>query len=129
MRKLIGDYFLGIENVEIYVDAATTDGHAQLPGDWYHQGKVRVGSLTIGLAGSYSDAVGVLLHEAFEYSTVRLQLRYQADLRASQSPSIGLFVFNHDQFSELTDVVGNLMAAALPALHKAYLKYHKSPHK
>lgn len=118
MKKLIGEYFLGIENVRVYVDHDSNDGAAQMPGNWHHQGKVLVGFLTVGLSDGYENAVDNLLHEAMEYAMVRNQVRFGADLRNHAGPSVGLFVFDHDMFCELTSMVGPFMARVLPALHK-----------
>jgi hypothetical protein len=122
-KKLIGDFFLGLENVQVFVDPVSRDGFAQLPGNWFHEGKVRVGFLTIGLRAGYDAAVGNLIHEAAEYLSVRLQLRYHADLRAHQGPSVGILLMTHDQFSELTDALGEFIANCLPIFNKAYQKY------
>ena len=125
MKHLVGQYFLNLDSVKVYVNPYSADGHAQLPGHWQCKGKIHNGFLTIGIQHHYEYSVGVLLHEAMEFVTVRLLLRYHADQGAHQGPDIGLFVLTHDQFSHITDTVGPFLADCLPDFNKAYRRYHK----
>jgi hypothetical protein len=126
MKKLLGQYFLGNESVRVVIDTTSRDGHAQLPGNWQIAGKMITGCITIGLALEWGSVVGTFLHEAMEYVAVKRECRFVADARFCLSPSHGVFLMTHDQYSEICDQVGMFLSQSLPDLATAHTKYRKA---
>ncbi len=125
MKKELGQYFLGHESVRVFWDTNSRDGGCQLPGDWVKAGNVYVGQIVIGFSLSWSEVVETLLHEAFEYAACKQGCRFTGDYRTNSSPSHGLFIMTHDQFSEITAQVGVFSSIVLPDLAAAYKKHKK----
>ncbi len=125
MKKEIGQWFLGNENIRVVIDTKSRYGHAQLPGNWKAAGRILTGVITVGLAIDWGETVETLLHEAFEYASVKHGCRFVGDARYNLSPSHGIFCITHDQYSEIMAHVGFFASNVLPELAAAHKKYHK----
>jgi hypothetical protein len=125
MKKLLGTYFLGYESIRVFTDAKSRDGEAQLPGKWQNAGTVLLAEITIGLNLSWQETVETMLHEAFEYAAIKQNCRFVGSAWANSSPSRGLFVLDHEQFSEICAQVGVFTAEVLPELAGVWKALHK----
>lgn len=126
MRKLIGDFFLGHETVQVFVDTTKMGAKAQEPGDWVHNGKIKTGFMVIGIAESrWSVAVENLLHEAFEYVAAKRNARFEPSLAISPDSSNCLFVFDHAVYTQMIAAVAEFVAQCQPGILSAHQKHHR----
>ncbi len=79
--------------------------------------------ITVGFnQNSWQEAVGVLLHEALEYSYMIRGHKFRSVPMSGYDSADCTFWVNHAEFGRSCMDVGCFMAEALPALHKAYMK-------
>ena len=121
---LLGVYPIGFEHVDIYVDYNINGGWMDLnPSAEQH------GIITIGFCGyrpcEWRKVVAIFLHETAEYLSARLRIRYDPSENASNSSGNFIFVATHEQFAELCARQGEVVAAALPDLGRAWKRYLK----
>jgi hypothetical protein len=81
--------------------------------------------IKVGLAVPWEEAIGVLLHEAFEASFIDLNTRFQTNPAYSGESSDYVFVMSHNQFSEAAERVGDFVKHALPAFSVVYRAHEK----
>jgi hypothetical protein len=83
-------------------------------------------SITVGFnQNSWSEVVGILLHEALEMSLMRRGHKYRAVPVSTYDSADCEFRFDHSQFGRACADVGAFMAEASPELFKVYHKLQR----
>lgn len=113
-KRLVGTYTLGYENVRLYLRDGVGGDLNTRPDN------TGPAAIYIGSDMEWWYLVGVLLHEAFEFQTIRMGLRFKSDSSMCSSYADFLFVMTHEQFSDAMHRVGQFIDECLPDLKKAY---------
>lgn len=128
MKKLandihIGRYQLGWFNVDLFVMPYEDGGWFNVNCDGKSNPQMHIGLLYEHPAEMYST----LTHEAFEFAANELfcvyNLRNGFESSASDTP---VFMFNHNQFTEIASRAGIFIHNAGPELLKWWTKAHKA---
>jgi hypothetical protein len=118
MKKLVGNYKLGLRPIRLYVNPGHANGNVDLmPED---RGS---SSVTIGIDAPWGEAVSVLLHELYEAMLIDLGTRYKLRPSYSEESSDFMFFLSHNQLGEAHERVGYMLAHMLPDFSKAYNKF------
>ena len=126
MKKpvLIGTYFLGHENVRVFLRPETGGEFWFCPKD--------KGCATIYIGSAYDhwhNVVGVLMHEAVEFGFARIGTRFDASPSTTRSHASYVFMMTHEQMEVMASSVGPFLADVMPDLEKAWKASKKSPKK
>ncbi len=119
-QKIIGVYPMGLAQVELVL----REGNG---GEFYtFPEKGKVARIKVGAdQKQWRDVVGVLLHEAFEFTAMQLALRYAPAPDLSRDNGNYLFVMTHTQFSDVSARAGEFISCCLPDLARAWDKWPK----
>lgn len=119
-QKIVGTYHIGDVSVQVVLREG---GGADT---FVHPGDIPNPRIKIGAdVDTWGEVLGALVHEAVEYCMARLRVRFQrADSEHWDSTSY-VFIFNHEQFSDISRRVGDFEARCLPDLLKAWRKWHR----
>ena len=98
---LLGTYILGYESVDLWVERIVSNSWTG--GAWFQEfpnnppehknGEIH---LTLDTADQWHIVLHVLMHEAFEYACIRLQLRYASTSNFTRSAGRYQFIMNHE---------------------------------
>lgn len=129
-RIYIGSYPMGCQCVDVWVNPA--DGGGACCSDGVPWGDLSVRgrgpcSIEVGLRRDWDDTLGIFLHEAYELYSLLCNHRLDGPPSYSGGFDKHVFIMTHDEMSECFAAIGMLSCGALPALSKAYNKYHKEP--
>ncbi len=120
MKQLIvGTYEIGSDYVQIVLQEGN-DGEGYIKPEW---GKVM--RVKIGCDGDWHSAVAKLNHELWELLLLKLRLKYCPYSDYANDVCTGLFVFNHEQFADISARVGMCFADCLPDVSKAWKKWKR----
>ena len=123
-NKTIGTYKLGGENVRIELHDGLGGTGEDAPDDG------GVGCLSIGgNHKTWAEFLEIVTHELFEYSLDCRGCRMVRTSDYSRDSSACLFMFDHALLSVVAADVGHYLAAALPAIQKAWNKWNKAKRK
>lgn len=122
MKKpiLVGTYYLGHENVRIFLRSGNGGDFYFCPAD--------KGSAMIQI-GSEQDhwhrIVGVLVHEAMEFGFARTGVRFDPAPCTTTSHASYVFMMTHEQMEVVASSIGPFLADCLPDLCKAWKSIKK----
>lgn len=119
-QKIIGVYPIGMSQVQLVLRGGTGGEYYVFP-EKGSLARIKVGADQ----EQWRDVVGVLLHEAFEYTAMHLALRYAPAPDLSKDNGNYLFVMTHTQFSDVCARSGEFISCCLPDLGKAWDKWKK----
>lgn len=119
-QKIIGVYPIGIIQVQLVLREGVGGEYYTFP---------ETGSLSRIKVGAdhkqWRDVVGVLLHEAMEFTAMHLALRYAPAPDLSMDNGNYLFVMTHTQFSDVCARAGEFVSCSLPDLGREWGKWKK----
>ena len=116
----LGNFPLGNIGVDVYAQPMDTGGLFDSRDDVSGRPTIYV-----GCAENWGYTVGVLLHEAEEGLLLLKGYRHIQTNVAEDDGNTGLlFVFSHDQYTDVMDGVGRFAALAIPALAKVHREIH-----
>lgn len=119
-QKFVGCYQIGVENVDLFVREGMGGEFYGCPED------SKCARIKVGLDNAtWSGAVMILLHEAFEFAMERMRVRFTNSSNSSRDNGGYLFVFTHAQFTHLCADASDFVADCLPDLAKAYKSWKK----
>lgn len=84
--------------------------------------------IKVGLNGSWPEIVEVLIHEAMELCMFRMGMSYKKSNWVTRNSSDYLFMFDHQDFTQLCGVLGRFLSKALPELSAMYKSVNKKKH-
>lgn len=116
MQRKVGSYALNGVAIDMYL----RDGRGAEFWSIYESGKPP--RIQIGAHGTWREVTARLLHESMELSLSMLSCRFEPDTRGSDAANY-LFVARHDQFTAACENVGDLLAACLPDVAKAWKRW------
>lgn len=127
-RVLVGNYVLGAERVELYVDYEQQGANLCLCPE--------TGFPWISLGFDFADVEELvdwqhiyasLMHEVFEAAAMRMGLRLSDTQQVSMSTSRFIFLMTHEQFEECSTRTAYYMAECEPALKRLFIQCKKKP--
>ena len=120
IQRVIGTYSFGFEDCQLVLRNGTG-------GEFYNcPGRGEVPRIKIGAdEKEWKDVVGVLLHEAMEFSMNRLGCRYEDSYDLGRDMSAYLFVMRHQTFSDCCARAGDFVSSCLPDLSAAWSKWRR----
>ena len=120
-QKIVGVYDIGFEQVQLVA-------REDLGGEFYtvpEHGKIA--RIKIGMDHEiWSQVVSVMLHESFEFLTVRAGARFSPSNEMRRDHTSYLFNFGHTQFTEICAKQAEFLAAALPDLAREWKKWRRA---
>lgn len=118
MKKLIGTYNLGSENVRLYMTGESGGCFyaAPKPAD---TAKIEVGADH----AEWWQTAAVLIHEVTELAYYRHGLRYAQTPDYAADNGNYMFIMSHTDFSEASARASIFIATAMPALEKQWHKW------
>jgi len=134
MRQLIGNYTLGIERIDLFVDPDQDGATFVLcpePGKglpWICCG-YNYGAGANEKLGTWHVVLAGLLHEALEFCFARLGCRFTDTAQESLSSSRFVFMLGHEQFEEAITRTGNFISECEAALKRHFIKHTKAENK
>lgn len=115
MRKLLGSYVFGWDNVRVYITDGACGSFTLVPQD---KGSV---AINIGIDHDrYQDVLEVVLHEAQEFIFTRTGHRFIDSQTQTREHTQYMFCFNHTQFSEMQARVAEFLSVVLPDIYKEW---------
>ena len=122
----LGIYPLGHENVELWIDPPDGGDHT---GGWCQMQGFKGARPSIHLLldpdDEWARVLFILLHETREFSANRLVVSYIERLRYDNSTSSRLFVYDHQQGSEMDMRQATFMSYCMKPLQRTYRKMRK----
>lgn len=112
---------LGTENVQL----VAVDGVGGYLFTAPEVGKNVAPRIKIGMDDDWAAVVGTLMHEAFEFAAIRMELCYRPTTDWSQDNGASTFVMTHTQFSEAIQRAGSFCTSALPVLAREWKKWNR----
>jgi hypothetical protein len=126
-QKHLGVFELGPQNIDLYfVTGGERGGRFYCTPDDTSKPRLKV---MVGKDSTWARAVDYLLHEATEFSLMRLQKRYEVAGSWSCDDAAYLFVLTHQDLSEVMSWVSHFAAKALPPLSQAFNAYSRKAKK
>ena len=120
-QKIIGNYFLGCESVQLVARERTGAEFWTVPAVG-QTARIKVGMDD----ANWSEVVGRLIHEVGEFAMTREGVRFNPDHPMPHCQDEYVFHFTHPQFDRIAMNMADFLAAALPDLSAAYKKWSKS---
>ncbi len=120
-QVIVGSYEMGWGCVQIVLREGTGGEFFVIP----EKGKIS----RIKIGADYDgwwEVVNVLLHEAYELEIDNRKLRFRATQNRANDHADYLFVLTHNQFTDATAYVSEMVAACLPDLAMAWKKWRKT---
>lgn len=124
----IGEYYLGTEKVALMVDTEMYGGEfSTYTARKLHKKYTGHSFITIGFGNSntWRKMVEILLHEAIEFSLMRMNLRFKSDDDSDTESTGYTFMFQHRDYSQVIQRASWFVSYAWPDLKKVWTKKRK----
>ncbi len=112
--QVIGDYEIGYEYVRLILRDGVGAEFDLLPDD------ITIPAITVGADGNWKGIVARLLHESFEFTSVRLGCRFYPSHDLANNSAAYMFMLDHQKYAECCARVADFLVPALPDLSKAW---------
>ena len=113
--KKVGKYWLGWEQVTLYVDKSRNGFYRFSPRNM----------ICVGLEGPWDKTVARVQHEAFEWVAGRNRCRYNTTEDMGKDVHAYMFVMGHPEFSDCIAKCSEYLVACYKDLHKEWKKNKK----
>jgi len=118
-QKIVGSYYAGNDSVQLVLRDGSGGEFYRTPEDG------AIARIRIGADDSWEGVFGILTHEIFELIIDKLRFRFKVDNDFSNSYASYLFVFNHQDFSDICARSAEFIDLCLPDLKREYKNWHK----
>jgi hypothetical protein len=116
----VGVFPLGYDHVKLFAVPESMSGSV----DFLPENK-GITEIFVGIGCPWTEAVSILLHEAYEKVLIDLNTRYKLRPSFSGESSDYSFFMSHNQLSEAHERVGEFLTKCLPDFSKTWKKSKK----